>query len=265
MLLGFCLAVGTVLGVGWYLSMRRYIRGVKGDRGFIQKLEDAYETKVNSSPDVMRSIRYNGFCKLMIPMLLFGGELFLDGCDCIPDIIPAVLLIAVLVSMRDYIPWGKLSFALASVYALLSAVAAVCQYNTFGSYYSYMMTEKPLYIEIYGYVFPAMKVLFAVMLVFLLVMQIKYVDRNFKLAPLYSKGRFIVGSLIMAAAQLISAVGYFTDIISEDMIHFPVKIGRLIFEANVYVSFGSLIIYMAGFFVYFGALDHVNNRLAGKE
>lgn len=264
-LMAFCVVAGLLLGIAWYVSVRKYLRGVCKDTAFIEKLSDAYRTRVTENSYVMRSIRYSGFEKIAYPAILLGGDLFIDRADLIPDLIPAVLFIFALFMMRKSLFSQKLSFTLLGVYCAVSTAGAVCQYLSLGSHYADTGAEMPFAASLFGVLFPVMKGLFTLILLVFLNSQHRYIDLNFQRAPIYSKGRLTVGTILMIAAQIGSAVGYYTDIISDDLMHFPVKMGDFVWDANVYVSFGSFVVYLVGAVVLLGGIDHVSARLAGKE
>lgn len=260
-----CLFLGTVLGIAWYISSYKYLSGVKNDEDFISSLKLAYKTKITDNPDVTRSIKYTGFYRIMLAALIFGGDLFFDGTDFIPDIISATLFMIAILWLAKYYKAKVLAIFTSALYIAASVTALVLQILSLDTFYLYTGKEAPATVKAFGVLFPILKALFLLLVVFTLFSQLRYIKTNFGRAPMYSRGKLIVGTSIIAASQIGSAVGYFTDVISEELIRFPVKIGRAVWYANVYVSFGSLIVYIVGIIIFIGGLEAVSNKLAGKE
>lgn len=262
-LMGLCFALGLAVGIIWYLVVAKYIKRVRKDKVFINDLESAYAARITDNPDIRRSIRYGSFAKLVFAALIFGGDLFIDKFDFIPDIIPAVLLMLAFIRFYKDLFIPPLSAVTA---AINTALCGFCLYlqvsvSEYGEFYDEVLWQR----ELFKVMFPISKALFTALVVLLLISQLKYMKKCFKRAPVYSRGKLITGTCIVAASQIGSAVGYFTDIISDDLLHFPVQIGRAVFNANVYISFTSLVVYVVGMILFLGGIEIIQNKLAGKE
>ncbi len=265
MLMILCVFLGTVLGTAWYIACSKYIRGINRDGFFISRLKEAYRTKVTDNPDVMRSIEFSAYEKLLTAALVFGGDLFIDGFDVIPDIIPAALLFVALIMFRKhYKPFAVLS-VFSGIYTAFCGFLLYIQISSVGTFYADTGLELPPMTALYGKLFPVSKAAFLILVVATLVMLIVYMKKNFTRAPLYSKGELVCGASIIALSQIGSAVGYFTDIISDELLRIPIKLGRVVWYANVYISFGSLIVYLIGMIVFISGCTLISNKLSGKE
>ncbi len=265
MLIALCLFLGTILGISWYSVASKYLRGVKKDTFFTERLQAAYREKFSDNPDVMRSVRYDGFYKLMLAALAFGGDFFLDATDFLPDVITAVLLMIAFIYFKNSLPLSKALIGTGTLYTALSVFALGIQIYSYGDFYAATGMDDPLGVKIFSYVFPVMKALFLAMTVMIAVSQDKFMKTNFKRRPLYARGHLIWGTAIIAVSQIGSAVGYFTDIISDQLLQFFIKIRGAAFPVNIYISITSFVIYIFGIIIFLGGFDVVSKKLAGKE
>ena len=265
MLIAICLFLGTILGISWFCIASKYLKGVKRDNFFTERLWNAYRNKFSDNPDVMRSVRYGGFYKLILAALVFGGDLFLDATDFFPDLITAVLLIIAFVYFRKSLPLFKTLITTSSVYALLSAVALGIQAYSYGDFYAATGMDDPWGVKVFSVLFPVIKGVFLAIVLLITVSQLKYVNRNFSRRPLYVKGHLLWGTAIIAVSQIGSAVGYHTDIISDELLHFFIKVRTAAFPVNIYISITSFVVYIFGIIIFLGGFDIVSKKLAGKE
>lgn len=264
-LIAICLFLGTVLGIAWFCTASKYLKGVKKDGFFGARLNEAYKAKFSDNPDVMRSVRYDGFYKLMLAALVFGGDLFLDATDFLPDIIPAVLFIIAFLYFRRTLPFFKAAISVSFVYAILSVAALGIQSLSYGDFYAATGMDDPWGVKVFAVLFPVIKGVFLIIILIITASQLKYMNGNFKRRPLYAKGHFIWGAAIIALSQIGSAVGYHTDIISDELLHFFIKVRSAAFPVNIYISITSLVIYIFGIIIFLGGFDVISKKLAGKE
>ncbi len=265
MLIALCLFLGTIFGISWFSLASKYLKGVKKDDFFTKRLEGAYKEKFSDNLDVMRSVRYNGFYKLILAAFVFGGDFFLDATDFSPDIITAVLLLIAFIYYRKSIPLAKTVIFLGSVYALLSAFALGIQVYSYGDFYAATGLERPLGVKIFSVLFPVIKGVFLILVLIIALSQLKYMAKNFGRRPLYAKGHLIWGCVIIAISQIGSAVGYHTDIISDSLLQFFIKVRTAAFPVNIYISITSFVVYIFGIIIFLGAFDIISKKLAGKE
>lgn len=265
MLIALCLFLGTILGVSWFCLASKYFKGVNKDSFFTKRLQEAYSSKFLDNPDVIKSVRYNGFYKLMLAALIFGGDLFLDATDFFPDIITALLLIIAFVYFRRSLPLARTAVALGTVYAVLSAFALGIQVYSYGDFYAATGLDDPLGVKIFSYLFPVIKGVFIALVLIISASQIKYMKHNFTRRPLYAKGHFIWGAAIIAISQIGSAVGYHTDIISDQLLQFFITVRGAAFPVNIYISITSFVVYIFGIIIFLGGFDVISRKLAGKE
>jgi hypothetical protein len=89
--------------------------------------------------------------------------------------------------------------------------------------------------------------------------------QSFARRPSYAKGHFLWGAVIIAVSQIGSAVGYHTDIISDQLLQFFIKVRTAAFPVNIYISITSLVVYIIGAIIFLGGFDVISKKLAGKE
>lgn len=258
-----CIFLGIIIGCVWFHIFKKYIQGIKKDVFLISRLELAYKEKFSQNLETLNSVRFDGFYKLILSALILGGDLFLDATDFIPDIIPAILLLIAFISFSKNLPFAKIGIGLSSVYTVLSAVALFIQIKSYGNYYSKSASENPTLT--FSVLFPIVKAVFVCILIFLTASILLYMKKNFKRRPLYAKGHVLIGTVIITLSQIGSAIGYHTDIISDKLLQFPIKVRTATFYVNIYISLGSLILYIIGIIVFLGAFDIISRKLAGKE
>lgn len=265
MLIALCLFLGTVLGIAWFSLAAKYFKSVKRDSFFIGRLKSAYSDKFLNNADVLKSVRFDGFYKLVLAALVFGGDFFLDATDFLPDIIVAVLLIIAFVYFAKSLPLAKTCITVSSVYALLSAAALIIQVYSYGDFYAATGVERPWGVKVFAILFPVLKGVFAAICAVLAASCIKFMNTSFKRRPLYAKGHLIWGLVIITVSQIGSAVGYHTDIISDQLLQFFIKVRTAAFPVNIYISITSFVVYIAGMIIFLGGFDLISKKLAGKE
>lgn len=265
MLIALCLFLGTVLGIAWFSVSSKYLKGVSHDGFFIERLGQAYRLKFAENPDVLKSVRYNGFYKLMLAALVFGGDFFLDATDFLPDIISATLLVIAFVYFKKSLPLAKPCIAISSVYAVLSAAALAIQVASYGDFYAATGLERPWGVKVFSILFPILKGVFLALILTLTATKLKFMKQSFARRPSYAKGHFLWGAVIIAVSQIGSAVGYHTDIISDQLLQFFIKVRTAAFPVNIYISITSLVVYIIGAIIFLGGFDVISKKLAGKE
>jgi len=125
------IAVSLVLGVIWLICTIRFIRRLKGDKPFFERLTEKYRAEVLTRHDMwaMRSVRFS-----MVSLIVGAAlslDFYLDGINMIPDFTAGVLMLLSVISLRRYAGKNVPACVAAVAYTVLSAVTWVMQLTYF--------------------------------------------------------------------------------------------------------------------------------------
>jgi len=98
----FCFLIVLVFGCIWLVRMLRYVKKIRRDEAFIQKISEFYTEKVLSRKAMMHAIRMKTVHVLFILASVFSVTFIMEGVDIVPSALSAVVLILAIVMMiRD--------------------------------------------------------------------------------------------------------------------------------------------------------------------
>ncbi len=124
---GIGILISLVLGIIWLILTTRFIRKLRGDKPFFEKLTEKYRADVLTLHDMwaMRAVRSSMIC--LITAAVFSLDFYLDGVNLLPDILAAVLLILSVWFIRPYAGKKPLLPLVIAVFGAVSAVPWVMQ------------------------------------------------------------------------------------------------------------------------------------------
>ena len=124
---GVGILLSLVLGIAWLILTIRFIRKLKGDKPFFEKLTEKYTTDVLTRHDMwaMRAVRASMIC--LITAAVLSLDFYLDGVNLLPDILAAVLLFLSVWFIRPYAGKKPLLLIIIAAFGVVSAVPWVMQ------------------------------------------------------------------------------------------------------------------------------------------
>ena len=130
LLRGVCVLASLVLGLIWLVSTVVYVCKLLSDKPFFANLRHKYTTEVLSRPDLFATRAVRLSFGLLIAATILSVDLFLDGYNMLPDLIPGALMILSLIMVRRYAQKLIPSVVAASLYTVFAAVTWVLQFFT---------------------------------------------------------------------------------------------------------------------------------------
>ncbi len=112
-----------VIGIAWFVMIRRYLKGCEADRTFIEGLERHYEAEVAPKTALFMQRRVKLVFTLLIAAAVFIIDIYFDGetfhgLNILPDFLSAGLLIAALVYMKGLVQTEKNALLCSAVYGI---------------------------------------------------------------------------------------------------------------------------------------------------
>ena len=128
---GMGILVSLLLGVIWLILTVRFIHKLKGDKPFFEKLTVKYRTEVLTRHELwaMRAVRSSMLCLIVATVLSL--DLYLDGVNVLPDLLPAVMLFLSVWFLRRYAGKNYPVMAVTAIYGLVAAVSWGLQFKYF--------------------------------------------------------------------------------------------------------------------------------------
>jgi len=124
------------VGIVWVVKMSGYIRLLKKDEPFFESLNEKYASDVLAKPHIFaaRAIRRGLLC--ISAGLVLGIDFYdsgLLGCNIIPDVLSAALLVAGILMMRKQTSGWQIPTLVCSAYGLCEVAVWLSQYGYFKS------------------------------------------------------------------------------------------------------------------------------------
>lgn len=132
----YTLTVPIVLffGIVWLVRMVKYLRLLRRDETLCRGVEDYYRLNVLTDEGLMAAIRMKKVLLLLI-LSAFGSMIFpIDGVDVIPNLLPALFVAIIMISLLRYDRSAAVGIALAAIVAALSVVGLALQFPYFDEY-----------------------------------------------------------------------------------------------------------------------------------
>ena len=130
LLRGLCMIASLTLGIIWLVCTVIYVARLLSDKPFFANLKAKYETDVLTRPDLfaMRAVGLSMGC--LIAAAVLSVDLYLDGYNMIPDLLPAILMILSLFFLRRFAGKNILLMLITSLYGGCAAVTWLLQFFT---------------------------------------------------------------------------------------------------------------------------------------
>lgn len=127
--------VSLIFGIIFLCSALKYVRLLKKDAEFFDRLYTVYESEIATRPDYLARRAASVAFGFFVAASVFIVDFSLDGYNVIPDVLAAICLIAGLLVMRKYINNWKLPAIVATMYGVVSLVGIVLEYIFASKYY----------------------------------------------------------------------------------------------------------------------------------
>ena len=130
LLRGLCVIASLTLGIIWLVCTVIYVARLLSDKPFFANLKARYESDVLTRPDLfaMRAVGLSMGC--LIAAAVLSVDLYLDGYNMIPDLLPAILMILALFFLRRFAGKNILIMLVTSLYGGCAAVTWLLQFFT---------------------------------------------------------------------------------------------------------------------------------------
>lgn len=133
---GAAIIAALAVGIIWLVKIFRYVKALKGDKPFFERLNDKYSSEVLSRPEIftVRGINRGLIClsaAFIFCIDFYDSEKF--GCNVIPDVISAVLLVVGLLLIRKYVKGWLIPTLLSLAYGVFEVAVWIAQYGFFKS------------------------------------------------------------------------------------------------------------------------------------
>ena len=124
---GFGVLISLVLGIIWLILTIRFIRKMKSDKPFFERLTEKYRTDILTRHDMwaMRAVRASMTC--LITAAVFSLDFYLDGVNMLPDLLVAAMLLLSVWFIRPYIGKDPLCMIATAALGIASVIPWVMQ------------------------------------------------------------------------------------------------------------------------------------------
>lgn len=118
-----CFIPALAVGVVWAKRTYGYVRGIRSDFEFVERVDAVLSDKSIQSTSVYRFRRTSTALCLLIAAVIFSVDFYIDEFNIIPDIISALLMLASALYMkRTFDGVSYASISVCSVYAISEAL-----------------------------------------------------------------------------------------------------------------------------------------------
>ena len=125
-------AISLILGVIWLILTIRFVRRIKGDKPFFERLTQKYRDTILPQHDLFarRAVRWSMTCLIVAAALSL--DFYLDGVNLLPDFLAAILMFLSIVFITPYAGKNIPARIATIAYGIASAVAWMLQLKYFG-------------------------------------------------------------------------------------------------------------------------------------
>ena len=136
--------ISLVYGIIWFVFMRKYLLGIKGDAEYLNNIDQKYNDFVEKDPFVIVKNALFLFFVLLIAGASFSIGLRLDGVNLIPPFVGALFFVWAAIAMRKYYEKSaKKMLVKGIIYAVVSCVTWIYEYVFIHSFFSnYLNSEE---------------------------------------------------------------------------------------------------------------------------
>lgn len=124
--------VSLVLGIIWLVMTIRFIRRLKTDTPFFERLSEKYRAEVLPRNDLfaMRAVKASLICLIIAAALTM--DVYLDGVNMVPDTLAAVMMLLSILFLRRYAGKNTPAIAATCGYGVCTVAVWVLQLTYFG-------------------------------------------------------------------------------------------------------------------------------------
>ena len=134
LLRGAAVIASLAVGIVWTVKIYRYIKFIKSDNEFFDKLDSLYATEVLSRPHIftIRAIKRGLVC--MTAAFALSIDFYdsgLLGCNVIPDVLCAILLIVGIILLRKHTKGISIPILICGAYGAWEIAVWISQFGFF--------------------------------------------------------------------------------------------------------------------------------------
>ena len=140
--------ISLIYGIIWFVFMRKYLLGIKGDTEYLNNIEQKYNDFVEKDPFVIVKNALFLFFVLIIAGASFSLGLRLDGVNLIPPFIGALFFVWAAFTMRKYYEKSAKKMLINGIiYAVVSGITWIYEYVFIHSFFSDYLTSNELGLQ----------------------------------------------------------------------------------------------------------------------
>ena len=119
---GVGILLSLVLGIVWLILTACFVRKLKGDKPFFEKISEKYAVEILPRHELwaMRAVRASMIC--LIAATVLSLDFYLDNVNVLPDVLAAVLLLLAVRFIRPYVGRPPLLLAATAAFGVVSAI-----------------------------------------------------------------------------------------------------------------------------------------------
>ena len=126
------ITVSLILGIVWLVLTIRFIRRLKSDTPFFERLTGKYRTEILPRHDLFARRAVGSAMVCLIAAAALTLDFYMDGVNLVPDFLSAVLMLLAILFLTPYAGKNIPARVLTVAYGLSAALNWVLQFNYFG-------------------------------------------------------------------------------------------------------------------------------------
>ncbi len=133
-------SISLVLGIVWLCFTVSYVRRLRGDTSFLERLRTRYDDEILSRPDLLAMRAVKAALVSLCAAVFFAADFYIEGINVIPDVLSAILLGVSLVFLGRFTKDIRPAAVLTVLYGISAAI-------TWGLQWSYLNLDRALYLK----------------------------------------------------------------------------------------------------------------------
>jgi hypothetical protein len=126
------IAASLVLGITWLILTIRFIRRLKGDKPFFERLTEKYRNDILPQHDLFARRAVRASMISLIVAAVLSMDFYMDGINLVPDFLSAILLLLSVLFLQKYAGKNRPAQILTVSYGIINVVLWVMQFTYFG-------------------------------------------------------------------------------------------------------------------------------------
>ncbi len=139
---GFAILVVLIVGLFWFFRLQQYFYRLRHDHELVLSLSNSYQTNVQPQLGKFVQRRFKISYVFLVLALIFSMDYRLDGITLFPDILSAIAVIFVFLTLSHNISLKKAPWIIASGFYLLTSIVSFVLEQRFFFHYSFTTILK---------------------------------------------------------------------------------------------------------------------------